>query len=54
MDNIGPPTVTSVINACIAIAAWTANYKYEIKQLYKKGIRNAQKIVEILTKRHKK
>ena len=49
--SIGPP---NMINACIAIAAWTAKYKDEIVELYKKGYRSAQKIVEILKKRHKK
>lgn len=56
MDSIGPPTltITGMIDACIKLASWTAKHKDEIRQLYNKGYRSAQKIVEILTKRYKK
>ena len=50
----GPPTLNDIISACRAKASWTDKYVDEIKQLYKNGIRSVQKIIEILTKRHKR
>ena len=50
----GPPTLNNIVPSCAKIAPWSSKYKDEIIQLFKKGIKSAQKIVDILKKKYNK